>query len=177
MVRRGASLARVLLAGALMLTTGLAGSIAAPATPAAAASVFHQVKNSFWNQRCIQPQSNAENALLVLDACDRDDLAQYWFFDRNSNGNRIINQLSGLCVYLNGPVAAGSPIIQTRCGTVTNYDWKNLAPPSYSQIISRARHENTGLCITPSSFQTGQPVKVVVCTGAAFQYWHLGSRI
>jgi hypothetical protein len=173
--RPRARLARILLTGAVMLATIVAGSTAAQAATAGAAapaaSAFAPIKN-VETGLCVQAQADAESPLVQV-ACN-DSLAQHWIFVPNSNGNHIVNQLVGLCVYMNGPVASGSPVIQTGCTTVTNEDWKVATPPAVTTIMSRASHRDTNLCLAPESLANGALLRIFTCNRTNAQLWVIG---
>jgi len=173
MSRNPTVLARTLLASAMMLTTILAGSTAAQAaTTPAAASAFTQIRNA-QTGLCIQPLTNGES-LLAQRACNPTNLAQRWIVVPKNNGNHIVNQASGLCMYMDGPVAHNSPVIQAGCTTVTNEDWYlSFSPPSVTTIESKADHEYTNLCLAPQSTAVGARLKVRQC-GGGIQNWVVG---
>jgi hypothetical protein len=176
--RLRAKLAGSLLAGTMLVATILAGSTAAQAAPPTApaqpaVSAFAPITN-VGTGLCVQAQFNAESPLLQA-TCDS-SLAQRWIVvaGGNNNGNHIINQLSGLCIYMNGPVASGSPIIQTDCTTVTNEDWKTAAPPAVTTIMSRAGRRDTNLCLAPEALGAGALLRILTCNGARTQLWVIG---
>jgi hypothetical protein len=171
-------LAVVMLLGAALF--GLTGAHAAPpgsgagAGPAAlppATSGFGPIR-TLDGTLCVQPLANSESG-LVLKPCNGSS-AQKWFFDPKENGNHIINQLAGLCVYMNGPVAGGSPNIQTGCTTVTNEDWAVSDTFANTTIVSRASHRDTNLCLTPQLSVAGAPLLILTCNGSFNQLWAVG---
>jgi Ricin-type beta-trefoil lectin domain len=178
--RPRARLTGILLAGTMMLVAILASSTAAQAatTGAAtrtaatpAANAFAEIKNADTGL-CIQAQTNSESD-LVQTFCNGSQ-AQHWIFVPNGNGNHIVNQVAGLCVYMNGPVSSGSPVIQTGCTTVTNEDWKATPPPAVTTIMSRASHRDTNLCLAPESTGPGALLRIFTCNGSNAQLWVIG---
>ena len=167
----------MLLAGAMMLATVLVGSTTAQAaTTADAAPAFANAFAPIRNVEtglCIQPRFNTESELVQV-GCDQNNLAQRWIFVPNRNGNHIVNQLAGLCVYMNGPVSSGSPVIQTGCTDVTNEDWKNAAPPAVTTIMSRASRRDTNLCLAPESLAPGALLRIFQCNSSNVQKWVIG---
>lgn len=171
--RPGAVLAAILLASATMSGAILVGSTAAQAaTTPAAASAFTPIRNVQTGQ-CIQPRANAESQLVQV-ACKPDNHAQLWISIPKNNGYHIVNQLSGLCMYLDGPVSSGSPVIQAGCTTVTNEDWSHRKPPAVTRIESKAGHDYTDLCLAPQSFAAGALLRVVTCNTTNVQKWVIG---
>jgi hypothetical protein len=174
-LRPRARFAGILLAGMMTLVAILAGSTAVQAATTAAATpaanAFAEIKNADTGL-CIQPQANSESD-LVQTFCNGSQ-AQHWIFVPNSNGSHIVNQAAGLCVYMNGPVSSGSPIIQTGCTTVTNEDWKSSTPPAVTTIMSRASHRDTGLCLAPESSGAGALLRIFTCNGTNAQLWVIG---
>jgi hypothetical protein len=159
----------------MTLVAILAGSTAAQAATtgaaAPAANAFTEIKNVDTGL-CVQPQINGESDLLQA-ACNGSQ-AQHWIFVPNGNGGHFVNQAVGLCIYMNGPVATGSPVIQTGCTTVTNEDWKNTPPPAITTIMSRASHRDTNLCLAPSSAGVGALLRIFTCNGTNAQLWVIG---
>jgi hypothetical protein len=161
-----------LVAGPTAITAALVGSMAFTAIPASAAGGFSVIRNVQTNL-CVQAQTDGESS-LVQTICNTDNPAQRWVFVPNSNGNHILNQRSGLCVYMNGPVASGSPVIQTGCTTVTNEDWKASTPPAITTIMSRASHRDTNLCLAPESSAIGALLRIFRCDSSDAQRWVIG---
>jgi hypothetical protein len=161
-----------LVVGPAAITAALVGSMAFTASPASAAGDFSVIRNVQTNL-CVQAQTNGESS-LVQTICNTDSPAQRWVFVPNSNGNHILNQLSGLCVYMNGPVAPDSPVIQTGCFTVTNEDWKASMPPAITTIMSRASHRDTNLCLAPESSAVGALLRIFNCDNSNAQRWVIG---
>ncbi|MEU4213343.1 RICIN domain-containing protein [Streptomyces sp. NPDC026206] len=176
--------------GALVAATLLAGAgSAATATPAHAqpaqasavtpsAGVFNPIKN-IGNSKCLQPAGGSTGEVAIVQAtCVTGSLAQQWQFLRLSGGNyHLINQLSGLCMYMNGPVAARSPIAQVECTTVSNEEWKSSSPPpDVVTLMSRAGHRDTNLCIDVPGGQSdeGLAVQIFGCNGTLAQRWTIG---
>jgi hypothetical protein len=173
--RRARPVVQILLAGTMILAAILVGSTAAQAATSAtvtpAANAFAEIRNADTGL-CIQAQVNAESPLVQV-ACNNNQ-AQQWIFVPNRNGNHIVNQLAGLCVYMNGPVTSGSPVIQTGCTSVTNEDWKNTGPPAVTTIMSRASRRDTNLCLAPESAASGALLRIFTCDGSNAQLWVIG---
>jgi hypothetical protein len=165
---------------ASLVATATAASAAGPTSASttdasarirpAAPSAFAPLKN-FDNGLCVRPEINGE-AQLRMATCNAADLTENWIFVSKSNGSHIVNQLSGLCVYMNGPVITGSPVIQTGCTTVSNEDWQPAtAPPAVTTIMSKAGFRNTNLCLSPNSSGL---VVIFTCNGSTEQQWVIG---
>lgn len=180
--RRLARSAGSLLAGATMLaTTILLGSTAAQAATtattgggeagAAAANAFTEIRN-VETRLCLQPLARGESSLVQV-ACNG-SAVQQWIFVPNRNGNHIVNQADGLCVYMDGPVSSGSPVIQTGCSGVSNDDWKAAVPPAVTRIMSRAAHRDTNLCLAPESGVGGALMRIFTCNDRPIQQWVVG---
>jgi hypothetical protein len=166
-------------AGVALVLAGL-GSVtgsASAATPIGPFSgVFQPIRN-VGNNLCLQPQGGGGGeAVIVQMPCDGGN-TQAWQFLGGGNDYKLINQNSGLCMYMNGPVAARSPIIQAGCTTVSNELWKPAPPPpDVSQIMSRAGHRDTNLCVdVPQQSTTpGLGVQIWPCNGTLAQRWVIG---
>lgn len=130
------------------------------------------IRNAATNL-CVQPLADAESSLVQV-TCNENIVAQRWIFVPNSNGNHIVNQKSGLCVYMNGPVSSGSPVIQSDCTTVTNEDWKVTPPPAVTIIMSRASRRDTNLCLTPESPNPDALLRIFTCNCSRAQLWVIG---
>jgi len=164
-----ARLPRVVIGIAAIAAALISPTVAQAATPAA--SDFFPIKNIATGE-CVQPQFDVESVLVSMPCTNTP--AQRWVFDRNSNGNHIINQLTGFCIYMNGPVTSGSPVTQTSCSTVTNNDWKVTPPPTVTTIMSRASGRDTQLCITPDPPGISEILRILPCNGALNQFWLIG---
>jgi hypothetical protein len=110
--------------------------------------------------------------------CRPDERAQRWAFVRsgvvkNFVVYHIVNLRSRLCMYMNGPVRSGSPVIQAACTTVTNEDWSHRTPPAVTFIESRAGHSDTDLCLGPQSLAAGALLRVFTCS-TPVQKWVIG---
>ncbi|MBT2387564.1 RICIN domain-containing protein [Streptomyces sp. ISL-11] len=174
--RFGALAAATLLAGAgAVMTTGTPAYASAPAAPLA--GVFHPIKN-VGNNKCLQPAGGSTGEVAIVQSACTGALAQQWQFLKVTNsGYHLINQLSGLCMYMNGPVAAGSPIAQVECTTVSNEEWKSTpAPPEIVTLMSRAGHRDTNLCVDVPGGQAdeGLGVQIFGCNGTLAQRWIAG---
>jgi len=153
---------------------GMAAVAAAVLVPAAAdAAGFAPIRN-VDSHLCVQGQTSGESSLIVA-GCNESP-AQRWIFVPvpGTNDWQILNQGSGFCVYMNGPIANGSPVIQTGCGNVSNESWKNSTPPAITTIMSRAGRRDTNLCLTPEFPAAGALVDINTCTGSANQLWSIG---
>jgi hypothetical protein len=153
---------------ALVGSTVVQSATTAAAAPAA--NAFTTIRNVDTNM-CVQAQADAESPLMQT-ACS-DSQSQRWIFVPNSNGNLIVNQRTGLCVYMDGPVVSGSPIIQTGCNGVTNEDWKATLPPSVTRIMSRTGHRDTNLCLAPQDSGVFALLRLFPCNGDLAELWIL----
>jgi hypothetical protein len=169
------SVARTLLAGAMMLTTVLIGPAAArAATTSADPSGFTPIVN-IGTGMCVQAQVNAENAPLIQAVCNG-STAQRWQFVPTGNGDQIVSQLPRRCIRLDGPVASGSAVVQSFCTGSTRQDWRSTSPPAETRIMSRADRRNTNLCLAPSSRVAGALLTVVTCNSvSSTQRWFIDS--
>lgn len=160
-----------LAAGALAVSLSVAGG-----GTAGAATVFNPIKNTGSNM-CLQPQGGSAGEANLVQATCNGGIAQGWLFQQLSGTTwRIINQL-GNCMYMNGPVASGSPVAVVGCTpAVSNHSWQPIpAPPSIGTLKSRAGNATT-LCLdVPGGQPTeGLPVRVFRCNGTPAQAWVMG---
>jgi hypothetical protein len=162
------TLRRVLLAGAMTLSTILIGPTAAHAadTPVITFSPIKNVQTGL----CIEGQFPGSGARLMAVACD-DGTAQRWLVTPTGQGNKIVNQLSGLCFHLDGAIASGSPVVQRICSLSTRQLWRSSLPPSTTLIRSNASSSATNLCITPQSTAAGAFLIVSRCASVTIQRW------
>jgi len=176
-IRPGAMLARIVLASVMMAITVLVGSTAAQA---AEADEFFEIRNANTGL-CIQPLTNGES-LLVQRPCIPTETAQRWAFVPNGfirqfGVNHIVNRRSGLCMYMDGPVASGSPVIQATCTRVSNENWRNSTPPFVTTIESMAGNNFTKRCITPESLGAGAVLRIFDCYNSnPARRWVIGAQ-
>jgi len=175
-----ARLAGMSLAGAIAIGTGSITGGAAHADPSSsdgavnAIGAFRAIRNAASNQ-CLQPQGGSTGEALIvpapcLPANDRNADTQSWIFRSASGVLQIVNQRSGFCMYMNGPIASGSPVIQAGCSTVSNELWRvSPAPPSVGEVRSWAGHGDTHLCLDLPV--TGAAVQIFPCDGGIAQHW------
>lgn len=170
--------AAILLAGAVLAATATPAN-AQPAPPASLRAVFHPIKN-VGTSKCLQPEGGSTGEATIVQMTCNGSLTQQWQFfliPGNTGAYHLINQLSGLCMYMNGPVAPGSPIAQVECTDVSNEDWISSAPPpEVVTLKSRAGHRPTNLCIDVPGGQSteGLPVQIFGCNGSLAQRWIVG---
>lgn len=173
------------LAAAMLLASVaiIAGTTAAYARPAAAttvtpfAGVFHPIKN-LGNSKCLAPAQPVINASIVVVDCGipaGDTPAKRW--QTESQGGldfRLINQDSGLCVYLNQfPIVNGSPLIQTDCTAVSNEVWTlSSTPPDVMTIRSKAGGRVSSFCVDAAPDRV--TVQMFGCNGTLAQRWLVG---
>ncbi|MBE8521889.1 RICIN domain-containing protein [Amycolatopsis sp. H6(2020)] len=173
---------RKLAVGLSALTAALTVT-AAGASTAHAAGAFNVITNAATHL-CAKPQLNAESS-LVLARCPQpadnseDARSARWLFQTvRGNFGHLVNQAGlGLCVYMNGPVSSGSPVIQTGCSDVSNEDWIGPVPNRavVTTIKSRAGHRETNLCLAPESLQEGALLRIFTCVGGdTSQQWFTG---
>jgi hypothetical protein len=174
MANTRATLDRVLLSGAVALSTVLIG----PATAHAAGTsvvTFTPIRN-VQTGLCVEGQFPGTGAPLVQVACD-DSTAQRWLFTPNGQGNKIVNQLYGFCVHLDGAIASGSPVVQRTCSTSTRQNWRSTLPPATTTIRSNAGTGANNLCVAPQSTAAGAPLIVTRCSTANIQRWFLDQDV
>lgn len=171
---------RIKVLGMALIALAMAGSGLAQATPVtAAAGVFSPVRN-VGNGKCLQPEGGSSGEARIVQVTCNGGVAQGWLFQLFSGSStdyRLINQLSGLCIYMNGPVSTGSPLIQAGCTQVSNERWKpSAAPPNVVTIMSKAGHRDTGLCVdVPGGEATeGLGMRIWTCNGTLAQRWVIG---
>lgn len=145
---------------------------------AEAAGVFHPIRNT-GNGKCLQPQGGSTGHVAIVQMpCVAGSLAQGWHFERISgNDFRIINQLSGFCVYMNGPVQAGSPISQAPCDPpVSNHTWRADHPPASVAELRSMAGGNHNLCldVPGGSAIDGLGMQTWTCNGTPAQRWIIG---
>jgi hypothetical protein len=176
--RIGSLVAVAALAGLGLAATSTAAAAAKPQPVAAFAGVFNPIKN-VGTGLCLQPQGGGGGEVVIVqERCVPNSLTQNWQW-RQVNGSvyQMINQLSGLCVYMNGPVAARSPLIQAGCTTVSNEKWKpSGTPPDVVSIQSYAGNRNTNLCVEAENASTaaGARTWIQTCNGSLAQRWIVG---
>ncbi|MEN8651583.1 RICIN domain-containing protein [Streptomyces sp. 21So2-11] len=131
--------AAILMAGAGLAATAIPAS-AQPAPSNPISGVFRPITN-IGNNKCLQPAGGSTGEATIVQATCNGSQTQQWLFIDRGGIYHIVNQLSGLCMYMNGPVRAHSPIAQVECTTVSNEDWKSsLPPPEIVTLMSRAGH-------------------------------------
>lgn len=173
---------RKLVVGLTVVTAALTATVAAAST-AQAAGAFNVITNAATHL-CVKPQLNAESSLVLARCPQPDDNSEdarsaRWLYQTVSgNFGHIVNQAGiGLCVYMNGPVSSGSPVIQTGCSDVSNEDWIGPMPnrPVVTTIRSRAGHRETNLCLAPERLQEGALLRILTCVGGdVSQQWFIG---
>jgi hypothetical protein len=143
--------------------------------------IFRPIKN-VGSGMCLQPQDGATGvAPIVQRPClpdsDPNSALQGWLFQRFSgNDYSILNQHSGLCLYLNGEARDGTELIQVECNGTTNTRWKLSTTRGITPLMSRLRNTDTGFC---AEMFNGQPIdglaaKVFRCFGTPAQAWVVG---
>jgi len=163
-------------------TLGASAALALVATTylavgeAEATGVFHQIKNVNSNM-CLQPEGASAGVATIVQARCNGGLAQAWLFQQISGSiYKVINQNSGRCMYMNGPVAPRSPIAQVGCGTFTNFWWEPLPGPVSVGILKSRAGSATNLCLDVPGGQSteGLPVQTFTCNGTPAQAWVMG---
>ncbi|MCX2947675.1 RICIN domain-containing protein [Lentzea sp. NEAU-D7] len=162
----------------LVVLAALGLALTASGGVANAAGVFKPIKNT-WSGLCLQPEGGSTfDARIVQMPCVPGSAIQNWHFDKISgNHHQIINEASGRCFYMNGPVRRGSPVAQVAClPRVSNHVWKTVpAPPSIAEIESMAGGDHN-LCLDVPGAQTtvGLAVQTWDCNNTPAQRFVIG---
>ncbi|MDX8048952.1 RICIN domain-containing protein [Lentzea sp. BCCO 10_0798] len=162
----------------LVVLAALGLALTASGGVANAAGVFKPIKN-VGSGMCLQPEAGSTfDAWIVQMPCVPGSAIQNWHFDKISDDRyQIINEVSGRCFYMNGPVLAGSGIAQVAClPRVSNHVWKTTPrPPSIAEIRSMAGGDRN-LCLNVPGGQpiTGLIVRTWPCANVPAQRWVIG---
>jgi hypothetical protein len=134
--------------------------------PAQAQNSFINLVNS--NKKCLQPinKSTTPGDAMVLLPCDPQNLSQVWIVQTGSSGKvHFVNYSSKLCLDARGGAAAGTPIQQWTCNSITNENW--LAGISGGALVS-AVSGTSNYCVIPTGDQDGAKLQLIPCSTSIY---------
>ena len=127
-----------------------------------------QAQKSFINlvniKKCLQPINNSTTPgdAIVLLPCDAQNTAQVWIQTVVSGKAHFINYHSKLCLDARGRAAAGTPIQQWTCNSITNENWWD--PGTSSSPLVSAVSGTSKFCLVPLGAQDGAQFQLVPCS-------------
>ena len=146
----------------LLATMTVAALMMIAVYPAQAEGAFIYLVNA--NNKCLQPINNSTTAgdAMVLMSCDPKNTAQVWLQTASSGKVHFINYNSNLCLDARGGAAAGTPIQQWTCNSITNENW--LSPASYGGPLISAVSGSSTYCLIPTGDQDGATLQLTLCS-------------
>ncbi len=162
----------------LVVLAALGLALTANAGVSNAAGVFKPIKN-IWTGMCLQPEGGSTfDAWIVQVPCAPGSTIQNWHFEKISGSTyQIINQASGRCFYMNGPVSRGSGIAQVAClPRVSNHVWKTVPVPSTDAEIESMAGGDHNLCLDVPGGQSisGLIMQTWTCNNSPAQRFIIG---
>jgi Ricin-type beta-trefoil lectin domain len=120
------------------------------------------------NKKCLQPLNNSTTPgdAMVLLPCDPKNTAQVWIQTASSGKVHFINYNSKLCLDARGSAAAGTPIQQWTCDSITNENWWD--PGSSSGALVSAVSGTSNYCLIPTGDQDGANLQLIPCSSSVF---------
>jgi Ricin-type beta-trefoil lectin domain len=179
MARMFARIAAVVMLAGLGATTGVAGANAQPVPSHAVTPFvgeFHPIVNVGSNM-CLQPQNPGFGARIVQATCDGGTAQQWFALSMGSNHYRLLNNLSGWCMFVGDTPSNGGLVWQDECQvaggtTVSNAEWtSSTALPGTVTLRTRVHFRDNNFCLDRS----GLDVQLLQCLdNYVNQQWVVG---
>jgi len=158
MGRNNRPLTTIAVAAALMMIASY---------PAQAQNSFINLVNA--NKKCLQPINNSTTPgdAMVLLPCAPQNLSQVWIVQTESSGKvHFINYNSKLCLDARGGAAAGTPIQQWTCNSITNENW--WSPGGSGGPLVSAVSGTSNYCLIPTGDQDGAKLQLIPCSTSVY---------
>jgi hypothetical protein len=151
----------------LLTAMTVAALMMIPSYPARAQNSFINLVNSV-SEKCLQPINNSTTPgdAIVLLPCDPKNTAQVWIQTASSGKVHFINYNSKLCLDARGGAAAGTPIQQWTCNSITNENWWN--PRNTSGPLISAVSGTSNFCLIPTGSQDGADLQLIPCSTSVY---------
>jgi hypothetical protein len=151
----------------LLATMTVAALMVIASCPARAQNSLINVVN-LVSQKCLQPINNSTTPgdAIVLLPCDPNNTAQVWIQTASSGKVHFINYKSKLCLDARGGAAAGTPIQQWTCNSITNENWWN--PGNTSGPLISAVSGTSNFCVIPTGSQDGADLQLIPCSTSVY---------
>lgn len=144
---------------------------------------FHLIR-MVNTQLCLQPAGGSTGDVPIeLAPCTLSAGEQNWLFISQSQGQEIVNQKSGKCIYYDSDeLVDGWSITHASCnifGTnspASNALWKPSGTTGLATLMSRLHHRDTGFCLDVPDGNPfpGTTMQIWHCNGTPAQAWIVG---
>lgn len=168
-------------AAATGLTTAATLPASAGTSPAGYYTILVQVGTSA-PVMCLQPADPAGGAgtAIVQQPCAGVQAQNWAPLTVSGTSYRFLNQVSGLCMDVDGGAASGTLIDQWPCNSISNerWSWPHGFPDGLWPIRSQVAG-SSGYCldVPGASTQAGLGVQVYACNGTAAQAWAIAGPV